>query len=286
MVQFPNCKINLGLHITSKRADGFHNIETVFYPVGLKDILEIIVLNQSNSIVQNQSDRALNTLNDIEFSSTGIAIPGDAANNLCIKAYQLLKKDFPDLPAIKMHLHKHIPMGAGLGGGSADGAFTLLLLNEKFQLNLSAEQLINYAAILGSDCPFFILNKPVFATGRGEILESISLDLSNYTFVLIHPGIHVNTKWAFEQIQPKTPTKSIQEIIQLPIKEWKHLLKNDFEAPIMQAHPEIAETKSALYADGAIYASMSGSGSSVFGIYPQHANIQIKKHLNYRIDII
>ncbi len=268
MVQFPNCKINLGLHITSKRADGFHDIESVFYPVGLKDMLEIIVSNQ------------------FEFSSTGIAIPGDASNNLCIKAYQLLKKDFPDLPAVKMHLHKHIPMGAGLGGGSADGAFTLQLLNEKFRLNLSEAQLINYAAILGSDCPFFILNKPVFATGRGEFLEPIALDLSSYTFVLVHPGIHVNTKWAFEQIQPKTPAKSIQEIIQLPIEEWKHLLQNDFEAPIMQEHSEIATIKNALYADGAIHASMSGSGSSVFGIYPQHANIQIKKQLNYRIDII
>jgi 4-diphosphocytidyl-2-C-methyl-D-erythritol kinase len=268
VVQFPNCKINLGLHIIGKRADGFHNIETVFYPVGLKDILEIVVSNQ------------------FEFSSTGIAIPGDASNNLCIKAYQLLKKDFPDLPGVKMHLHKHIPMGAGLGGGSADGAFTLQLLNEKFRLNLSQEQLINYAAVLGSDCPFFILNKPVFATGRGEFLEPIALDLSNYIFVLVHPGIHVNTKWAFEQIQPKTPTKSIQEIIQLPIEEWKLHLINDFEVPIMQAHPEIASIKNALYDDGAIYASMSGSGSSVFGIYPQHANIQIKKQLNYRLNII
>ncbi len=268
MVQFPNCKINLGLHITSKRADGFHNIETVFYPVELKDILEIIVSN------------------DFEFSSTGIAIPGDASSNLCIKAYQLLKKDLPEIPAIRMHLHKHIPMGAGLGGGSADGAFTLLLLNEKFRLNLSTEQLINYAAVLGSDCPFFILNKPVFATGRGEILAPINLDLSNYSFVLVHPGIHVNTKWAFEQIQPKIPAISIKEIIQLPIEEWKLYIQNDFEAPIMQQHPEIAEIKNALYADGAIYASMSGSGSSVVGIYPQHANIQIKNRLNYRIDII
>jgi 4-diphosphocytidyl-2-C-methyl-D-erythritol kinase len=268
VVQFPNCKINLGLHITSKRADGFHNIETVFYPVGLKDILEMIVSNQ------------------FEFSSTGIAIPGDASNNLCIKAYQLLKKDFPELPLIKMHLHKDIPMGAGLGGGSADGAFALELLNEKFRLNLSTEQLINYAAILGSDCPFFILNKPAFASGRGELLEPIALDLSAYTFVLVHPGIHVNTKWAFEQIQPRVPAISIKEIIQFPIVEWKLYLQNDFEAPIIKQHPEIAEIKSALYADGAIYASMSGSGSSVFGIYPQHANIQIKKQLDYRLDII
>jgi 4-diphosphocytidyl-2-C-methyl-D-erythritol kinase len=236
--------------------------------VGLKDLLEMIVSNQ------------------FEFSSTGITIPGNASNNLCIKAYQLLKKDFPDLPPVKMHLHKRIPMGAGLGGGSADGAFTLLLLNEKFRLNLSTEQLINYAAVLGSDCPFFILNKPVFATGRGEILESINLDLSKYTFALVHPNIHVNTKWAFEQIQPKVPAISIKEIIQLPIEEWKLYLQNDFEVPIMQEHPAIAEIKNALYADGAIYVSMSGSGSSVVGIYPQHTNIQIKKQLDYRVDII
>lgn len=270
MVQFPNCKINLGLHITNKRADGFHDIETIFYPLGLKDMLEIIV--------QNQPQKAINKFNEIEFSSTGITIPGDSVNNLCIKAYQLLKRDFPDMPAIKMHLHKHIPMGAGLGGGSSDGAFTLQLLNEKFRLNLSLEQLINYAAILGSDCPFFILNKPVFATGRGESLEPIFLDLSSYSFVLVHPGIHINTKWAFEQIQPKTPMKSLKEIIQLPIEDWNLHLHNDFEIPIIRRHPEIANIKAGLYEDGAIYASMSGSGSSVFGIYPKNAKIQVDNY--------
>lgn len=268
MVIFPNCKINLGLHITGKRPDGFHELETVFYPVQLKDIVEVV------------------TSTEFKFESSGLSIPGDSTNNLCLKAYHLLKQDFPHLPPVHMHLHKIIPMGAGLGGGSADGAFVLRLLNEKYQLNISSQQLIDYAAKLGSDCPFFILNKPAFASGRGELLEPIALDLSSYTFVLVHPGIHVNTKWAFEQIQPKVPTISIKEIIQLPIEEWKLYLQNDFEAPIINQHTEIAEIKSALYADGAIYASMSGSGSSVFGIYPQHANIQIKKQLDYRLDII
>lgn len=268
MVLFPNCKINLGLHITGKRPDGFHELETVFYPVPLKDILEVV------------------TSTDLNFSSSGLDIPGNPETNLCLKAYHLLKEDFPQLPPVQMHLHKIIPMGAGLGGGSADGAFALRLLNNKYSLGLSDAALIAYSLKLGSDCPFFILNKPAFASGRGELLELIALDLSSYTFVLVHPGIHVNTKWAFEQIQPKVPAISIKEIIQLPIEEWKLYLQNDFEAPIIKQHPEIAEIKSALYADGAIYASMSGSGSSVVGIYPQHANIQIKKQLDYRLDII
>lgn len=268
MVIFPNCKINLGLHITGKRPDGFHELETVFYPVQLRDILEVV------------------SSTSLEFQFTGLAIPGNPASNLCLKAYQLLKEDFPQLPPVQMHLHKIIPMGAGLGGGSADGAFALRLLNEKYKLNISSQQLIDYAAKLGSDCPFFIMNKACYATGRGEILTPIILDLSRYRFVIVHPGIHINTKWAFEQIQPGLPSRSIKEIIQLPIQDWKHYLSNDFEAPIMQNYPAIEAIKMALYNDGAIYASMSGSGSAVFGIYPTNATIQLKDQLNYRIDII
>lgn len=268
MVIFPNCKINLGLHITGKRPDGFHELETVFYPVQLRDILEVV------------------SSTSLEFQSTGLAIPGNPASNLCLKAYQLLKEDFPQLPPVQMHLHKIIPMGAGLGGGSADGAFALRLLNEKYKLNISSKQLIDYAAKLGSDCPFFIMNKACYATGRGEILTPINLDLSRYRFVIVHPGIHINTKWAFEQIQPGLPSRSIKDIIQLPIQDWKHYLSNDFEAPIMQNYPAIEAIKMALYNDGAIYASMSGSGSAVFGIYPTNATIQLKDQLNYRIDII
>ncbi|OYZ00092.1 MAG: 4-(cytidine 5'-diphospho)-2-C-methyl-D-erythritol kinase [Sphingobacteriia bacterium 28-36-52] len=268
MVIFPNCKINLGLHITGKRPDGFHELETVFYPVQLKDILEVVT-----STTQH-------------FQSTGLDIPGNTESNLCLKAYHLLKQDFPDLPSVHMHLHKLIPMGAGLGGGSADGAFALRLLNEKYKLNITTQQLIEYAAKLGSDCPFFIINTACYATGRGEILTPINLDLSVYRFVLVHPGIHINTKWAFEQIQPDLPSRSIKEIIQLPIQDWKYYLSNDFELPIKQNYPAIEAIKLALYKDGAIYASMSGSGSVVFGIYPTNANIQLNKQLNYRIDII
>lgn len=268
MVLFPHCKINLGLHITGKRPDGFHELETVFYPVPLKDILELV------------------TSTDLQFSSSGLEIPGNPASNLCLKAYHLLKEDFPQLPPVQMHLHKIIPMGAGLGGGSADGAFTLRLLNNKYALGLTDVELITYALKLGSDCPFFIINQPCYATGRGEHLTSINLDLSSYRFVIVHPGIHINTKWAFEQIQPSLPSKSIKEIIQLPIQDWKYYLSNDFESPIKQNYPAIEAIKLALYKDGAIYASMSGSGSAVYGIYPMNANIQLNKQLNYRIDIV
>ena len=198
MVSFPNCKINLGLHILGKREDGFHNLETVFYPVALKDAVELIP-NTNNAT-------------DIEFTGTGLVIDGNAADNLCVKAYRLVKKDFPQLPAVKVHLHKAIPMGAGLGGGSADAAFMLKLLNDKFKLNLSTAQLLNFALQLGSDCPFFIINKPSIATGRGEILEEIAIDLSAYKMVLINPGIHVNTGWAFSKLTPAMPKKSVKEV--------------------------------------------------------------------------
>jgi len=276
MVLFPNCKINLGLNIIEKRIDGYHNIETVFYPVDLKDVLEVVTLNQSNSTESLP----------IDFSSSGISIPGDIANNLCTKAFQLLKKDFPNIPPIQMHLHKIIPMGAGLGGGSSDGAFTLKLLNEKYQLNLSQKQLIDYAAELGSDCPFFIINQPCYATGRGEILTPISLDLSAYKFVLVHPSIHINTKWAFEQLTPSKPSISINKIIDQPIETWKELLVNDFEAPITKQYPIIGEIKHTLYQNGAIYASMTGSGSTVFGIFPPSLTINLKSNINLPIHIV
>jgi len=251
VIVFPNCKINLGLQILDKREDGFHNLETVFYPVPFRDALEIIPNNNAET----------------EFTGTGLTVDGKAADNLCIKAYHLLKKDFPQLPAVKIHLHKTIPMGAGLGGGSADAAFMLNLLNSKFKLNLSTLQLLNYALQLGSDCPFFIINKPCYATGRGEILEEIPVDLSAYKVVLINPGIHINTGWAFSNIIPAPSKKSIKEIIQQPIKSWKDELINDFEKPVFTAHPQIKEVKETLYNQGAIYAAMSGSGSTVFGIF-------------------
>ena len=256
MVTFPNCKINLGLNIVGKRNDGYHDLETVFYPLQIKDAVEVI---------EDES---------FHFSLSGLTFDGESENNLCVKAYQLLKKDFPSLATIKMHLHKAIPIGAGLGGGSADGAFTLKLLNKKFNLGLSEEQLIKYSLLLGSDCPFFIINKPCFATGRGEILEMIDLDLSNYKLLVVNPGIHINTAWAFSNIKPLTPKISVKEIIQQPIGRWKDELKNDFEEPAFEKHPEIKKIKEEMYNAGAIYSSMSGSGSSVFGIFEK------KKELN------
>ncbi len=251
MIQFPNCKINLGLSILAKRADGYHELETVFYPIAVSDALEIL-----------PSDK-------LTLSQTGIAVPGDPDQNLCLKAYHLLKKDFPSLPSVQMHLHKNIPMGAGLGGGSSDGTNALLILNQQFSLGLNDRQLIDYASQLGSDCPFFVYNKACHATGRGEVLTPIALDLSNYQFLLVHPGKHISTAWAFQQLTPNTKSESIQSIIQKPMTEWKDLLINDFEAPVFKAEPTLSNIKTQLYQLGAIYASMSGSGSSLFGIFPK-----------------
>lgn len=269
MLSFPNCKINLGLRILNKREDGFHNLETVFYPVGIRDALEVIPSLSAGSI---------------EFTQTGLTVPGNDADNICIKAYQLLQKDFPQLPGIKMHLHKTIPMGAGLGGGSADGAFALNLLNTKFQLNLSQQQLVDYALQLGSDCPFFILNKPSYATGRGEILEPLALDLSAYKIAIVNPGIHVNTGWAFSRLTAgsRPPGNTIlKQIIQQPIQTWKTDLKNDFETPVFNAHPGIREIKETLYSLGAVYAAMSGSGSTVFGIFEEVISLQLFQSKGY-----
>jgi 4-diphosphocytidyl-2-C-methyl-D-erythritol kinase len=251
LVVFPNCKINLGLHIIRKRADGYHDLQTVFYPVPLHDALEVIHANDKK----------------FQFQQSGLTIAGDANNNLCVKAYQLLQKDFPSLPAVHMHLHKIIPMGAGLGGGSANGAYTLYLLNKKFQLDISEKQLLAYALELGSDCPFFIINQPSFAEGRGELLQPVQLDLSGYKIILINPNIHINTGWAFSQIQPQASLQSLKDIIKQPIETWRDNLLNDFEAPVLKAHPQLAQIKNVLYQKGAAYASMTGSGSTFFGLF-------------------
>lgn len=252
MIAFPNAKINLGLYITNRRSDGFHDLETVFYPVPLCDALEIIEDHISPVC-----------------SVFGLPIDTHSSDNLCVKAFQLLKEDFPQLPDIHIYLHKSIPMGAGLGGGSADAAFTLQLLNDKFQLDLSKEQLSEYALLLGSDCPFFIENKPCIARGRGEILAPVILDLSNYYFVLINPGIHIHTAWAFKQLQPKPIPFSLSEIILQPAEVWKDILQNDFEQPVFGQYPAIGNIKRRLYQNGAVYASMSGSGSSVYGLFKE-----------------
>lgn len=250
MVAFPNCKINLGLNVLQKREDGYHNIETVFYPVPVYDVLEIITY----------------TGHQTSLNTSGISI-SQYEENLCLKAYHFLKKDFPQLPAIQMHLHKIIPVGAGLGGGSSDAAFTLSLLNKKYNLGISEPKLFGYALQLGSDCPYFLLNKPAFATGRGEVMKAINLSLSKYKMLLINPGIHINTKEIFKEIKPAAPAKSIQEIIQQPVSIWKNELTNDFEKIVFHKHEEIKKIKEIMYQHGAVYAAITGTGSTVFGIF-------------------
>lgn len=272
MIVFPNCKINLGLHVLRKREDRFHDLETVFYPLFLQDALEIVHHPTPST--------------DIEFSSSGLKIEGALSDNICIKAYHLLKKDFPDLPPVKMHLHKTIPLGAGLGGGSADGAFTLLLLNKKLALGLSEEALINYALQLGSDCPFFIRNAPCYATSRGETMKTIPLDLSAYKFVLVNPGIHVSTSWAFTQITPMDKRPSLEETIQLPIAQWRDEVINDFEEPVIKHYPEIGNIRQALYQQGAAYAALTGSGSTVYGIFSKEAEPKFSFPQHYLVKIV
>lgn len=253
MITYPNAKINLGLNIVEKRPDGYHNLETIFYPINLQDALEVTELENEEG--------------EYKLKVSGVPIEGDAENNLVVKAYHLLKKDFPEMSPINIHMFKHIPTGAGLGGGSADAAFMIKLLNEKFNLKLSIEKMEEYAAILGADCAFFIQNKPVFASGIGNIFENITLSLKGYYIVLVKPDIFVSTKDAFSHITPMHPNQSLKEIVRMPVETWRATMKNDFEESVFQKYPEIAAIKDKLYDMGAIYASMSGSGSSVFGIF-------------------
>lgn len=252
MLSFPNCKINLGLRILRRRPDGYHDLETIFYPLPLCDALECIREN-----------------GEPRFTAYGLPIPGDPDHNLCLRAWQLLKKDFPGLPAVHIHLLKNIPIGAGLGGGSADGAWTLKALDTQFQLGLSQEQLLQYAAQLGSDCPFFILNTPCLGGGRGERLTRVTLDLSAYSIALVDPGIHISTAKAFSLCTPAENPAPLTSIIAQPVPQWRDQLVNDFEQPIFQLHPELAAIKPTLYAHGALYASLTGSGSSFFAIFPK-----------------
>ncbi len=279
MIDFPNCKINLGLRILRKRKDGYHDLETIFYPLPFYDIIEVIApginLLEKKTIEQQRFF--------FEFTSSGIPVPGDVKDNLCIKALNLIRNDFPHLLAVQIQLHKVIPTGAGLGGGSADAAFTLVLLNKLFELHLSTEQLIGYALKLGSDCPFFILNNPALASGRGEILEPITLDLSTYKFILVNPGIHINTGEAFNEISPRLPALPIKDIISKPIHTWKNELINDFEKIVFRNHQEIEIIKNKLYEFGALYASMSGSGSTVYGIFEKKNLMRLNFPLHYMV---
>lgn len=209
------------------------------------------------------------------LTTSGLSIDDVADNNICFKAWHLLKLHYPQLPSVAIHLHKAIPMGAGLGGGSADGAFMLQMLNGKYNLQLSHQQLIQYALELGSDCPFFIINKPCFASSRGEVMQTINLDLSQYYFVVINPGIHVNTGWAFKQLQIQPPAHLLVQAIQQPVAAWKETVVNDFEKVVAAQYPAIAEIKSIFYHQGAVYASMTGSGSTVFGLFTEEPSLPV-----------
>lgn len=249
MICFPNAKINLGLYVTGKLDNGYHSIESCLYPIPINDALEAVAAKKST----------------LTFS--GQAIPGNEKDNLIFKAYKLLKKDY-HLPELNIHLHKNIPMGAGLGGGSADGAFMLSLLNEHFQLFLDDSILEGYAAQLGSDCPFFISNTASIATGTGTDLEPIDLDLSGLWLALINPGIHISTQKAYAGVTPKPNEHDLRHLlIQKDFKLWREHLKNDFESSVFQMHPQIGDIKNEMYTNGAVYVSMSGSGSSVFGLF-------------------
>ncbi|MFD2033210.1 4-(cytidine 5'-diphospho)-2-C-methyl-D-erythritol kinase [Belliella marina] len=253
MISFPNAKINLGLHILAKRKDGYHDIETCMVPIPLYDALEMILDKKTS------------------FSSTGLAIPGSEKDNLILKAFKILRKDFNELPHVSIHLHKNIPMGAGLGGGSADAAFALSMMNNLFDLLLEDWFLEDYAAQLGSDCAFFVENTPKIATGRGEILEPVNIDLKGKHLLLINPNIHIGTKEAYAGVTPEAPKVNLSEVL-ADRSRWKGELVNDFEASIFPKYPEIAAIKSKLYEMGAFYAAMSGSGSTVFGLFDEKPN--------------
>lgn len=259
MISFPNAKINIGLNVVSKREDGYHNLETIFYPVQLSDGLELVEADET------------------AFTSSGIEIDAKPEHNLVYRAYDLLKGDF-DLPPVKMHLHKVIPFGAGLGGGSADAAFMLKMLNDYFKLNLSNTQLESYASRIGADCPFFIQNKPTFAHGIGDQFEAVDLDLSAYKIVLLKPNCGVSTPEAYRNIKPAPAAFDLRKIASLPIEEWKNVIKNDFEQSVFPIYPEIEDLKNKLYEAGAVYASMSGSGSAVFGIF-RHLPVNLSSFL-------
>lgn len=259
MLAFPNSKINLGLYVTGKRSDGYHNIETIFFPIPLNDILEILPTNNSQE--------------KVIFTNTGIEVDCSSEKNLCVKAYHMLDADF-GLPPVEIILHKAVPMGAGLGGGSADGAFTLSLLNQTFNLGLTKDKLAVYASRLGSDCAFFIYNTPMLGTGRGEILTPIDVNLTGYHLVLVKPPTSVGTAEAYRGVKIEEPVMPLSQLIAQPIHKWKELLQNNFEANIFPNHPEIEQIKHKLYDYGAVYASMSGSGSTVFGIFEKEQGLK------------
>lgn len=252
MITFPNAKINLGLRITERRPDGYHNLETIFYPIHLEDALEVVPLKDNKQ--------------EYDLKITGTPIDGTPEDNLVVRAYRLLKQDF-DLPSIHIYMYKHIPLGAGLGGGSSDAAFMIKLLNEKFALGMTTGQMEAYASRLGADCAFFIQDRPVLATGIGNEFTPIDLSLKGMYIVLVKPSVSVSTREAYAGVTPQRPDVPLTTLIRRPIEEWRDCIANDFEPSVFRAYPEIAAIKDKLYDMGAVYASMSGSGSTVYGIF-------------------
>ena len=262
MIVYPNAKINLGLNVVARREDGFHDIETVFYPIPIRDILEI----------------KENSLSETSFTSSGIEIPTSLKGNLVVQAHQLLKEKY-DIPNVDIHLHKIIPIGGGLGGGSSDASFALRLMNELFSLNINNEELETLSSKLGSDCPFFIKNKPVFAEGKGDVFTKVSVSLKGKILVIVNPEIHVSSATAYEGVLPRRTNQSLPEILSTPFDTWKNKLHNDFEKSVFTEHPRIEKLKLLLYENGASYASMSGSGSVVFGIF--NSILDTPKEISY-----
>ncbi len=273
---FPTAKINLGLNIVGKRPDGYHDLETVFYPIPLCDSLEILPAIGDHTV----------------FNTSGLPIPGNPESNLVTRACELLSSRFlsgqsqpvpsssfiaPISPHFLVHLHKAIPMGAGLGGGSSDGAFAIKLLDQLMGLHLSAKEMERFALEIGSDAPFFIENKPVFATGRGDQFTPCSIDLSGFYIVVVKPDVHLSTAEAYAMITPKQPVTPIHEVITRGLDQWKELLTNDFEEPVFKRYPAIAQIKQELYEAGAAYASMTGSGSAVYGLFREDPPFGVQK---------
>jgi 4-diphosphocytidyl-2-C-methyl-D-erythritol kinase len=258
MIRFPNCKINIGLNIVAKRSDGYHDIESVFVPVNWCDVIEII----------HAAD------NVPRLFLSGIALDGATEDNLCFKAFKLLEKEF-HIPPVHIYLLKNIPTGAGLGGGSSDGAFTLLMLNELFSLDIALPKLKNLALQLGSDCPFFIDNIPALATGRGDFLKPITPALKGLHIVIIKPLLHVSTALAYSKVVPGKAITAVASAITKPISEWRGCIANDFEKPVFADYPMLSSIKEVLYRQGALYASMSGSGSALYGIFKEKMEVEV-----------
>lgn len=258
MITFPCCKINLGLNVVAVRPDGYHDIETVFYPIPLTDVLEI-----------KKMDAQFPCEGDCDIKVSGAFPTGDDADNLVVKAYNLIAADF-DVPRIHAHLYKRIPVQSGLGGGSSDGAYMIKLLDERFRLNMGNAEMERYAAKLGADCPFFINAEPAYATGIGDLLEpadDADGNLEGYWIAIVRPDVAVSTAEAYKAIKPHKPSKNCRMVVRQPIETWRDDLVNDFEAPVFAAHPQLKDIKDKLYGFGAVYAQMSGSGSAVYGIF-------------------